>query len=156
MKSFSVNPYKWIVKSKIIRGFKDLSNGDYAYVLSLMSNDVVYEFEGDHALGGTRVSKTGVEKWFKRLIKLLPGKFELHGIYISGPIWNTKAVVEFTDTVTPQYGDTYQNNGVQVASLKFGKVKKVHTYVNTNKVISALNTLYKNGIIEANTTKIEE
>lgn len=154
--TFSLNPYRWILKTRIIKGFDELNKQNYHYLTNLFADNVTYEFEGEHSLGGTRISKAGVEKWFDRLFRLLPSKFVINSISVSGPMWNTTAIIEFTDTVTPKFGQSYNNNGIQVVKLSFGKVYKIHTYVNTNKVINALNILYDNRIQEAKADKIEE
>lgn len=154
--TFSINPYRLVLKRKILKGFDELNKGNYTYITNLFASDVVYHFEGDHCLGGTRVSRAGVEKWFERLLRLLPSKFNIYSITISGPMWKTRAIMEFTDSVTPQYGSPYVNNGIQVVELSFGVAKKIHTYVDTNKVCTALNVLYDNGVVEAAAPKIEE
>lgn len=154
--TLSINPYRWILKSRIVKGFEELNKQNYKYLTGLFNDNVVYTFEGDHALGGTRISKAGVEKWFDRLFRLLPSKFIINSITVSGPMWNTTTIIEFTDTVTPRFGQPYTNNGIQVVKLRFGKVYKIHAYVNTHKIITALNTLYDNGVPEAKADKIEE
>ena len=148
-KTFSLNPYRWILKTRIVKGFNELNKQNYHYLTNLFDENVQYEFEGDHTLGGSRTSKIGVEKWFERLLLLLPSQFSINSITVSGPVWETTAIIEFTDTVTPKFGQPYKNNGIQVVKLKFGKAYKIHTYVNTYKIITALNILYENGIIEA-------
>lgn len=154
--TFSLNPYRWILKSRILKGFNELNKQNYHYLTNLFADEIVYEFEGEHSLGGKRISKKGVEKWFERLILLLPSKFLINSISISGPLWNTTAFIEFTDSVTPKFGQPYKNNGIQVVKLRFGKAYNIHTYVDTEKIIKALTTLYDNGIEEAMADKIEE
>jgi ketosteroid isomerase-like protein len=154
--TFSLNPYRWILKTRILKGFDELNRQNYHYLTNLFDDNVNYEFEGEHSLGGTRTSKVGVEKWFDRLLRLLPSKFVINSIAVTGSIWNTIAIIEFSDTVTPTFGQPYINNGIQVVKLRFGKAYKIHTYVNTNKVINALNILYDNGIQEAKADIIEE
>ncbi len=154
--TFSLNPYRWVLKNRISKGFDELNKQNYHYLTNLFADNIIYEFEGEHSLGGTRTSKIGVEKWFERLLRLLPSQFVINSITVSGPMWNTTAIIEFTDTVTPKFGPSYENNGIQVVNLCFGKAYKIHTYVNTNKIITALNILYDNGIIEAKADKIEE
>jgi ketosteroid isomerase-like protein len=153
---FSINPYRWVLKLKIIKGFEELNLRNYTYLTGLFADNVIYEFEGDHTLGGTRISKKGVEKWFDRLFRLLPSKFIVNSITVSGSMWNTTTIIEFTDTVTPHFGQSYTNNGIQIVKLRFGKAYKIHTYVNTQKIITALNILYENGVLEAKADKIEE
>ena len=58
---FSFNPYHYIVRQKVLRSFAHLSVGDASEALALMARDVTYTFEGEHALGGTRISRAGVE-----------------------------------------------------------------------------------------------
>src|ERR1043165_8828182 len=66
---FSLNVFRNIVRSKVIDAFTRMSEGDASGALALMREDVKYRFEGDHALGGERVSRAGVEKWFGRLFR---------------------------------------------------------------------------------------
>lgn len=97
-----------------------------------MAPDVQYTFEGAHSLGGTRVSRAGVEKWFARLLRLLPGKFTLRSVEVAP--WRSTVYTVFEDVVTPQYGEPYRNHGVQIVELRWGSAVRIHTYVDTAKV----------------------
>jgi len=67
-----INPYKIVLKRKILNGFHQLSRGNYKSLTKLFSDNIPYSFEGNHALGGERFTKKTVELWFERLLRLLP------------------------------------------------------------------------------------
>lgn len=145
----SLNPYKIILKQKIVKGFESFSNGDYRPLLDLYDENVHQIFEGNHALGGERFTKAGVELWFQRFIRLLPSKFVLKDFIISGGPWNTDVVFEFQDTVSPKFGESYLNHGILRGKIVWGKAKLIHIYVDTAKVENALKILAENGVEEA-------
>lgn len=144
-----INPYKIILKKKIVNGFKHFSNGDYRPLLELYGDHVHQTFEGDHALGGERFTKAGVELWFQRFLRLLPSTFKLGDFVISGGPWNTDVVFQFQDTVKPKNVPAYVNNGILKGKIKWGKATEIHIYVNTAKVENALNLLAAQGVSEA-------
>ena len=151
---FTINPYKIVVRQKILKSFSELNKFNSAELLNSLSDDATYRFEGDHSLGGQRNSKAGIDKWFQRLFRLLPGQFEVLSIIVIGFPWNTDAIIEFKDNVTPEFGEPYTNFGVQRIKLRFGKITQIHTYVDTEKVTKALNELAKNGVEEATAKQI--
>ena len=152
---FYWNPYKIILRNKIVNGFADFSNGNYRSLLKLYDDNVHQIFEGTHALGGERFSKAKVELWFQRFVRLLPSKFLIKDVVVQGGPWNTVVIMEFQDTVSPQSVKTYKNNGVMKAVVKWGKATHVHIYVDTAKVEKALATMAQNGIAEADAPPIE-
>jgi len=153
---FSLDPYRAVVRGKVVEGFRRLSEGDPSYVLSLMAEDVEYTFEGRHALGGTRVSRAGVERWFARLLRLIPGRFTLRSVEVAGGPWASVVYTVFEDQVTPRLGTPYRNHGVQVAELRWGQVVRVHTYVDTALVEAALAAMAAQGIEEAGAPPITD
>jgi ketosteroid isomerase-like protein len=153
---FALDPWRAIVRAKVIEGFARLSVGDPSYVLGLMADEVEYTFEGRHALGGTRVSKRGVERWFTRLLRLLPGTFTLRSVELRGGPAACTVYTVFEDQVTPLVGTPYRNHGVQIAELRWGKVVRVHTYVDTGLVEAALRAMREAGIEEAGAAPITE
>jgi ketosteroid isomerase-like protein len=152
----TLNPYHCVVRGKVLNSFERLSAGDPSAALALMNERVEYTFEGEHSLGGTRTSRRGVEKWFGRLLRLLPGRFELKSVEVSGWPWRSRVVVLFEDTVRPAVGEPYRNRGVQVIELRWNEAVRIHTYVDTAKVIRALSQLEQAGISEAAAAPIEE
>lgn len=150
----TINPYKIILKRKIINGFKHFSNGNYQPLLSLYADNVHQIFEGNHALAGQRFTKKAVKLWFERFLRLLPSRFEIKSFVISGYPWNTDVVFEFRDFVNPKGVPPYTNNGILRGKIKWGKATYIHIYVDTAKVENALRLLANNGIEEASASPI--
>ena len=153
---FSLDPFRLVVRAKVLRSFERLSEGDPSAALALMRDDVRYTFEGAHALGGTRVSRAGVERWFGRLLRLLPGRFTIRSVDVVGWPWRATVYVVFEDDVCPAVGEPYRNQGVQIVELAWGKAVRIHTYVDTAKVTRALDALAAAGIEEASAAPIAE
>lgn len=151
-----LNPYKLIIKSKIINGFNALNRGDYQPVTALFADNVHYWFSGGSAVGGERHSRKACEAWFVRLLKLLPGQFTIQNMQITGMPWATTVVTRFQDVVTPQLGAPYSNDGMQVICIRWGKAVSVRTYVDTLKVNHALRYMAENGVVEAAAKPIED
>lgn len=152
---FYLNPYKIILRNKIVKGFADFSEGNYHSLLKLYADDVHQQFEGNHALGGERFDMAKVELWFQRFVRLLPSKFTILDMIIQGGPWNTVVVMEFQDQVTPKGIAPYTNNGIMKAVVKWGKASSVHIYADTAKVENALKLLAENGVAEAVEKPIE-
>lgn len=145
----SVDIFRNVVRGKVIAAFEALNRRDAKPVLALMADDVRYSFEGDHALGGTRVTKAGVEQWFERLFRLLPSQFTLRSVEVAGWPWRATAYIVFEDRVSPRVGDAYVNRGVQIVEMEWGKAVAIRTFVDTDKVVRALRVLADNGVAEA-------
>ena len=127
----SLGIYRAIVRAKVINSFDHLNRGDASVALGLMAPDVHYRFEGDHALGGERVTRVGVEKWFGRLFRLLHSRFVLRSVEVSGWPWATTVYTVFDDHVTPRCGPSYVNHGVQIAELEWGSAVRIRTFIDT-------------------------
>jgi len=146
---FSLDPYRFAVRRKVLRSFAQLSAGDPSAALATMASDVTYTFEGDHALGGTRTTRAAVERWFARLLRLLPGRFTIRSVQVVGWPWRSIVYTVFEDVVTPAYGPSYRNHGVQVIELRWGSAVRIHTYVDTDRISRALQILAEHGVAEA-------
>lgn len=153
---FSIDVFRAVVRGKVLHSFERLSEGDPSAALALMSPAVEYTFEGEHALGGTRVSRDGVEKWFGRLLRLLPGRFTIRSVEVAGWPWRSTVYTVFEDVVRPRFGEPYRNHGVQVVDLEWGQAVRIHTYVDTAKVGRALRVLAEHGVDEATAPPILE
>jgi len=153
----TLNPYHAIVRGKVLRAFRGLTAHDAAPVLSLMAKDVHYTFEGDgHALSGTRVTRAGVERWFGRLFRLLPGPFVLRSVEVTGYPWSTRVVTTFAHRVDPPNEPSYMGEGVQIVDLAWGEAKTIHTYVDTARLVRTLDAMAAAGNAEAHAAPILE
>jgi ketosteroid isomerase-like protein len=148
--------YASIIESKIRASFDALNRRDASVALSLMADDVHYRFEGHHALGGERVTRAGVAKWFERLFRLVESSFSIKSVDVVGWPWRSTVYTTFEDHVTPPVGEPYVNCGVQIAEIRWGRAVKIRTYLDTGRVEAVLGLLSKSGIAEASAPPIEE
>ena len=155
-RGISLDVYHDVVRDKVMNAFSALNRGDAEPALAIMSEKVVYEFEGQHALGGTRVSKAAVRRWFARLLHLVPSHFSIRELEVSGGPANTRIYLQFEDRVTPLRGKPYVNHGIQVAYLHWGEAYRIHTYIDTALLKSALEHMHQNGIAEAGAPPITD
>jgi ketosteroid isomerase-like protein len=153
----TLNPFHAVVRSKILNAFEGLTKHDPAPALSVMADDVHYTFDGEHALGGTRVTRAGVEKWFGRLFRLSPGRFVIRHVEVSGWPWSARAETTFEHQVTPPDGEPYWATAVQVAELDWGTAVRIRTTVlDMGKLVATLNALAVHGNQEAAAPQILE
>ncbi|CAA9443818.1 MAG: hypothetical protein AVDCRST_MAG01-01-3892 [uncultured Rubrobacteraceae bacterium] len=142
--------YHYAVEGVVRFAFGRLSAGDHRTLLRACASDVEHTFAGEHALGGTRHSKEGLERWFGRLFRLFPGlDFEVKRVLVRGWPWRTVAMVEWVDRARPADGVPYVNEGAHVLRLSWGRVVGIHAYLDTQKVEVVCERLADAGIEEA-------
>ncbi|WP_375494073.1 nuclear transport factor 2 family protein [uncultured Jatrophihabitans sp.] len=146
--------YQPIVRRLIERVFADLSRGDYAAVLPRMDPRVHHRFAGDHALGGDRHTRDGVEQWFARLFRLFSLQFTVTRVVVSGPPWNLVVPVEWVAEVTPVHGPRYLNRGVHIIHVRRGRVVELLAYEDSQAVVQGLAVLAEHGVDEATAAPI--
>ncbi len=149
--------YHAIVRRKLLRVFHELGRGNHAYVLAGLAQQFEHSFAGTHALGGVRHTLGGMQLWFERLYLLFPGiNFTIKHIAVSGFPWDTTAVIEWHDQATTATGEAYDNDGVHIARLSWGKLVSLHAYLDTQVVIDACNRMASQGVSEAAAPMIED
>ena len=149
--------YHAIVRRKLLRVFEELGKGNHAYVLTGLAPRFEHSFAGDHALGGRRHTAAAMNQWFERLYRLFPGlSFHIKHVAVSGPPWNTTAVIEWHDQATTAAGDPYDNDGVHVVRLRWGELTSLHAYPDTSIVQTACRLMAAAGIAEAAAPPIED
>jgi hypothetical protein len=151
------NPYHAVVRSKILNAFRGLTIHDAAPALSIMAEGVEYTFEGSHALGGTRVTRRGVARWFGRLFRLLPGPFAIRSVQVSGWPWSTQVVTTFEHQVSPPEDPPYWGAGVQTIDVRWGTAVRIRTRVlDMAKLVHTLDAMAAKGNTEASAPPIVE
>ena len=149
--------YHAIVRRKLIQVFEELGTGNYLYILAGLAPQFEHSFAGNHPLGGTRHSVEAMRDWFERLFRLFPGiNFAIKHIAVSGPPWATTAVIEWHDKATTAAGQPYDNDGVHVARLRWGKLHSLHAYPDTAIIVEACRAMASSGIAEAEASLIED
>ena len=142
--------YRYAMEGVVRFAFRRLSNGDYRTLLAACAPDVEHTFAGEHALGGTRHTREGLERWFERLFGLFPGlDFEVKRVLVRGWPWRTVAMVEWVDRARPADGVPYVNEGCHVLRFEWGRLAGLRAYLDTRKVEETLDRLAEGGIEEA-------
>jgi ketosteroid isomerase-like protein len=142
--------YRLIVEQKLRRAFAALNRGDHAPVLAAFGAPVEHVFFGDHALAGTRHGMDTIVAWYARLKAIFPDlHFDIQTVAISGPPWNTVALVEWRDRFTLRDGSRRGNQGVHALKLKWGKVVSLRIYCDTQVLVSVLRDLERQGVADA-------
>jgi ketosteroid isomerase-like protein len=147
--------YRFVVERLLRASFDNLNRGDYDAVLRHCVEDVEHVFPGNTALGGTQHRRESVRQWFARLFTIFPRfEFIVRNVAVRGWPWHSVAVVEWTNTATPLDGLPYENAGILVVELRWGKVTSIREYLDTDKVTEVCRRLAARGVPEASAPRI--
>jgi len=148
--------YHRIVAARIRSAWRHLEDRDAAFVLDQFAAEFSYRFVGDHALGGDRRTRAAMEAWFARLFRLFPdARFSVSDVLVRGWPWATRAVALVTVDATME-AVGYRNEVVQTVDLRWGRITRVHTLEDTQKLARALDALAARGIPEAGAAPITD
>jgi ketosteroid isomerase-like protein len=154
--------YHFIVKRRIRALFAEANRGNFQAIIDSLATSFVYRFIGDTPLGGTRNRRSSMKLWFERIYRLVPdAKLNPQMIVVEGPPWNTRIMtyVKFNGTlpaVGSQQGAPYENEVMQLLSLKWGRIHSVLTIEDTLRFANVLPLLAKAGIAEATAEPISD
>lgn len=144
--------YRMIVRRKVRAAWTRLDARDYRYVIDQFAPSFEYRFVGDHAMGGVRHTQAAMAAWFERVFRLFPQiRFELQDVLVGGPPWRTRAVA----LVRVDVGD-YQNEVAQTIDIRWGRIVRVNTLEDTQKLAGVLARLAADGVDEAASAPIED
>lgn len=130
--------YRWLVRRFVLSAYRAVSTGDYEAVLRRCTPDVVQEVPGRSALGGRRTSAAGYREWFQRVGRLFGSlDLEVHALVVAGTPWNTTVVVAWTDNVTTRDGRRFRNDGMHLATMRWGRISSIRYYLDTETVAAA-------------------
>jgi len=126
--------YAASVRALLRRTLRRLRRGDVEGVLRLYHDDVRFIFPGENSWGADFRSKQELEPWFRRFVRV-GLQLEADEILVKGPPWNSTVCVRFTDQATGDDGSTvYENRGVIVLELRWGKVAYEIAHEDTERV----------------------
>ena len=142
--------YSMIVRNRVRSTFDKINSGDYQAMVDGLANPFEYLFHGDHALGGRRVSKEAMNRWWERTLRLLPGAtFDIRDVLVNGGPWNTRVAVRSLVSGPLPNGEKYENTVFQFMTLKWGKVVSVETVEDLQVLQRALRVVADAGNDEA-------
>ncbi len=149
--------YRFIVERRVRQVFAQLSAGNYESSLAQFPPRIYHFFPGDHALGGVRRTREGMRRWFERLYAIFPGlHFEIRGVLVRGWPWRTTIAIEWTDRATLPDGSRYENEGVHIMQMRWGRVVAFRPYLDTQLVADACERAARAGVSEAMARPIED
>jgi ketosteroid isomerase-like protein len=140
-----------IVRRRSHRLYAALSAGDPVPMLDAFGKRFAYTFVGqDHPLSGTRRTRDHMSAQLDRVLRLFPGiRFQVADVLVTGPLWDTRvAVVGSIHAALPD-GSAYHNDLVQLLRLRWGRVVRVWTFVDTHRLTDAFDRLKSCGVAEA-------
>ena len=142
--------YHPIVKRVALKNFLRVNERDYTGVLKGCSPDIHHRFGGDHALGGERHDREALRRWFERLGRLSPTlKIKVLNIWVKGWPWNTVVVVRWTAVQDMPDRSAYDNHGVHIIQMRWGKVFDIDANEDSQLVAAALQVWAAHGVNEA-------
>ena len=142
--------YDRIVRRSLTMAFEGLSRGRQEAVTDKFTSDIEHYFVGCHALSGKRKTYASALRWYERLHKIFPDiRFQVRRIDVQGPPWATLATVEWSETNTGTDGVPTSNEGVNIVEIRWGKVRRVHIYTDTERLTNTLKRLAASGNAEA-------
>ncbi len=146
-----------IVKRIAQNAFEDLSDRNVEPLIEKSAPDLRHTFAGDHALGGTRHSREAFRAWLERLYRLFPElTFTVRDMMVSGPPWNTRLALSWADRGVAADGADYENEGVHVLRLQWGRLVELEAHPDTQHLERTLDRMAAAGIEEAAADPIEE
>jgi ketosteroid isomerase-like protein len=142
--------YKAIVR-RVARGAYDkLSRGDFDALVEQFSPGVHFFFAGDHALAADLHGRDAAREWFERVGRVMPGlRLTPRQIVVSGWPWNTTVATYFGVHATLEDGSAYENTGMQLLRLRWGRVVEDLVYEDTQKLAAVLTRVAEGGVEEA-------
>ena len=147
--------YDAMVERIATRTFERVNAGDYAGVLAACSPDVSHRFGGDHALGGERHDREALGRWFARLGRLCPDlALQVQDVWVKGWPHDTTAIIRWTNTQTRPDGTRYDNHGVHVVRMRWGKATSIDANEDSQAVAGLLDQLAAAGVAEASAAPI--
>jgi ketosteroid isomerase-like protein len=151
--------YRNIVRRRVQRMFSEANLGNWNPIVDGFGNTFSYRFIGDTPLGGTRTSKPKLRAWFERLYRLFPGaQFHPQAIIVEGPPWNTQVMtyvkIRMTKPLLPDEAQLYENEFMQLITIKWGRMTSILTIEDTQRFANALPKMAASGYPDASAAQI--
>jgi ketosteroid isomerase-like protein len=126
--------YALVVRAVLRRTLRRLRRGDVDAVLRMFREDVRFVFPGENTWAADFGSKAELEPWLRRFVRV-GLQLEAHEILVSGPPWRSTVCLRFTDHAqAPDGRVVYENRGVIVFKLKWGKVAYEEANEDTERI----------------------
>ena len=142
--------YSWIVKSRIRQSFEQVNTHRWDDLLGSIAPDVDHRFLGAHAVGGQRHDRDTLRRWFERLGRVLPNlHLKVNNIWVKGWPWKTTVIVQWDGTATLLDGGPYCQHAVHLITLRWGKIRALDVFEDSQEIARALEVQATEGLVEA-------
>ena len=143
--------YAIIVRRRSRRLYAALNRSDPRPMLDSFAPRFAYTFVGDrHPLAGTRRTREDMTAQLERVLRLFPGiRFTVRDVLVNGWPWHTRVGIVLAVRATLRDGSDYRNDIVQLLELRWGRVHRVRTVIDTARLTDAFRRLAAAGVREA-------
>jgi len=94
--------------------------------------------------------------WFERLGRVMPTlELRIVDMWVKGGPWRTIAIIRWTATGKPLDGEPYDNHGVHIVEMRWGKAVSIDANEDSQVVVEVLRRQASCGIDEALAPPIE-
>jgi ketosteroid isomerase-like protein len=113
-------------------GMKEWNRRDISKILSHFTDDAIYIYPGNMPVSGMRKGKKALEEFFNRYLEQFPElDFKIKTTCVKNifdPCFCNTVAIEFESSYTNKHGEFFQNSGVSVFKVKWGKVTHMQDY----------------------------
>jgi ketosteroid isomerase-like protein len=121
--------YRWTVGQFLRLVYRRAFAGQDDLMMMAAAPDVTFCFPGSSSFAANLVGRESLREWLAGFTALNP-TFDIRDVVVSGPPWNTTVAVRFRDTI----GSDYQNEGVEWLRIRWGKVRSLEVFLDTERV----------------------
>jgi len=121
--------YSWTVGRFVRLAYRRAIAGDVGLMMLATSPDVSFRFPGKSSFGAQLLGREALRDWLSRFTALEP-RFEIHDVLVSGPPWNMRVALRFSDAI----GNDYRNDGVEWVHLRWGRVRAIEVFLDTERI----------------------
>jgi ketosteroid isomerase-like protein len=142
--------YHAILKRIAKRNFERVNQKDFDALLNDCVPTVYHRFGGQHALGGERHDREALRQWFGRLGRL--GRnltITVKDVWVKGLPHNTVIIIRWSSTDKFPDGSPYQNHGVHIVRMRWGKIVEIDANEDSEAVANMLKKQAAAGVEEA-------
>jgi ketosteroid isomerase-like protein len=142
--------YHAIVRKIARKNFERVNQKDYETLLADCAPNIRHRFGGSHAMGGTRHDRDALRRWFERLGRVVPTlHLTVKDVWVKGWPHNTVVIVRWEAKATNADGSPYENHGVHIIRMRWGKVVDIDANEDSQAVAESLKIQAGHGIPEA-------
>jgi ketosteroid isomerase-like protein len=142
--------YHAVVRRIAARNFERVNDKDYDALLEACTPNVHHRFGGDHPLGGERHDREALRRWFERLGRLCPTlRLTVRDVWVKGLPHDTTVILRWTGTQTLPDGSPYENHGVHIVRMRWGKIVDIDANEDSQAVAESMKVLAAHDVAEA-------